>query len=38
MHEKGLTIHDTPNTFKYANPLRRDEAAKFFVQYAKEVL
>lgn len=38
MHEKGLTIHDTPKTFKYANPLRRDEAAKFFVQYAKEVL
>ena len=38
MFEHWLTIHDTPKKFKYNNELRRDEAAKFFVQYAKEVL
>ena len=38
MHEKGLTIHSDPSSFKYDNGLRRDEAAKFFVQYARVIM
>ena len=38
MHSKWLTIFNTPESFMYQNWLRRDEAAKFFVKYAKEIL
>ena len=38
MYSKWLTIYNTPESFMYQNWLRRDEAAKFFVKYAKEVL
>lgn len=38
MYEKWLTIFNEPVSFKAHNWLRRDEAAKFFVQYAKQVM
>ena len=38
MYSKWLTIFNTPESFMYQNWLRRDEAAKFFVKYAKEIL
>ncbi len=38
MYEKWLTIFNEPVSFMASNWLRRDEAAKFFVQYAKEVM
>lgn len=38
MHSKWLTIFDNPTDFMAEKSLRRDEASKFFVQYAKEVM
>jgi len=38
MYDRWLTIFNTPDTFMYKNWLRRDEAAKFFVKYAKDIL
>lgn len=38
MYEKWLTIFNEPVSFNAYNWLRRDEAAKFFVKYAKEVM
>lgn len=38
MYERWLTIYNTPDTFMYKNGLRRDEATKFFVKYAKDIL
>ena len=38
MYEKWLTIFNDPESFMASNWLRRDEAAKFFVRYAKEVM
>ncbi len=38
MHQKWLTIFDNPSDFMATKWLRRDEASKFFVQYAKEIL
>jgi hypothetical protein len=35
MHDNGLTIYTTAATFKSTTGLRRDEAAKFFVGFAK---
>ena len=35
MHDNGLTIYSTAATFKSTTWLRRDEAAKFFVEFAK---
>ena len=38
MYEKWLTIFNEPQSFMAYNWLRRDEAAKFFVRFAKEVM
>ena len=38
MYGRWLTIYNTPDTFMYKNGLRRDEATKFFVKYAKDIL
>ena len=38
MHENGLTKFNNAQDFMSDKSLRRDEAAKFFVQYAKETL
>ncbi len=38
MYENWLTIFNDPESFMAYNWLRRDEAAKFFVKYAKEVM
>lgn len=38
MNQKGLTKFDNTTDFMTTNWLRRDEASKFFVQYAKEVM
>lgn len=38
MNQKGLTKFDNATDFMATNGLRRDEASKFFVQYAKEVM
>ncbi len=38
MYEKWLTIFNDPVSFMASNWLRRDEASKFFVKYAKEVM
>jgi hypothetical protein len=38
MHQHWLTKFDNPTDFMTTKWLRRDEASKFFVQYAKEVL
>lgn len=38
MYNNGLTIFSEPESFMAENWLRRDEATKFFVQYAKEVM
>lgn len=35
MYDNWLTKFNTPDSFMYKRWLRRDEAAKFFVQYAK---
>lgn len=37
MYNNWLTKFNTPDTFMYSRWLRRDEAAKFFVQYAKQL-
>lgn len=37
MYDNWLTIHDSKTTFNTNRWLRRDEAAKFFVNYAKEL-
>jgi hypothetical protein len=34
-YQQGLTIYNTPTSFMYDNSIRRDEAAKFFVTFAK---
>ena len=34
-NQKGLTKYNTPSSFMQHNRLRRDEAAKFFVEFAK---
>lgn len=36
MYEHGLTIHNNKTDFNAARWLRRDEAAKFFVNFAKQ--
>lgn len=38
MYEKWLTIFNEPESFMASRWLRRDEAAKFYVQYAKQVM
>lgn len=38
MYEKWLTVFNEPTSFMAYNWLRRDEAAKFYVQYAKQVM
>jgi hypothetical protein len=38
MYKTWLTSKKTPEAFNYSRSLRRDEAAKFFVEYAKNVL
>jgi len=38
MYSKWLTKFDNPTDFMTTKWLRRDEASKFFVQYAKEVM
>ena len=38
MYDKWLTVFNEPISFHAYNWLRRDEAAKFFVKYAKEVM
>jgi hypothetical protein len=38
MYTNKLTSRSDPTSFKYSRELRRDEAAKFFVEYAKNVL
>lgn len=38
MNSQWLTIYSDPINFMAENWLRRDEAAKFFVQYAKQVM
>lgn len=35
MYQNGLTIHDNSISFKPNKSIRRDEAAKFFVEFAK---
>jgi hypothetical protein len=38
MYKQWFTKHNNPQDFKYNRALRRDEAAKFFVSYAKNIL
>ena len=38
MYNNGLTSFNTPVSFMHEKWLRRDEATKFFVKYAKEVM
>lgn len=38
MNQKGLTKFDNATNFMATKSLRRDEASKFFVQYAKEIM
>jgi len=38
MHDYGLTRFDTPERFRQYDVLSRQEAAKFFSQFAKEIL
>lgn len=38
MYEKWLTVFNEPESFMASRWLRRDEAAKFYVQYAKQVM
>jgi hypothetical protein len=34
-YKNGLTVFDNPTDFMASNSIRRDEAAKFFVQFSK---
>ena len=38
MYDNWLTIFNDPESFMTSNWLRRDEASKFFVKYAKEII
>lgn len=38
MYNNWLTIYQTPSAFMYNKWLRRDEATKFFVKYAKNII